>query len=445
MQPALLKYVTQHIDLIRKRDFLIELFTACDRVRYGDVISYQGRLYRGKLLNRDGVFVGVDDFVIVDTYTYQIKSVIETDIVVPADGEALVTATDRITLLPGVLANSGPKPLQTTFGRMLLNYLILSHPFGSVFPYINDNTWNAGAIGNMLIKAVTEEVITAEQINTYVKNMYFIGHMTELCVPNYTEKSLVTDPKVAVRRKELLAEYADELAKGNPVAMSRIESELIKMDKDWLKDDESMDFFMKSLGKSFNVQRKKMLGVGGMIEKFGQPGKFNFLDAPLSDGITIENFPIVTNEIRMASTSRALETQDGGVAAKSLSRALQNATILEDDCGTKRTMPVTLKKDTASQYRNRYAMFSGRKVELTEAVIQANLGKTVAMRSPMTCATKGGYCTTCMGRLFDVLDQASLTMRALAFSSFLITLSLKKSHGLSYETLDISDLDSYTF
>ena len=448
MQPALSAYILRNLALLRKRDFLIEIFSECDRLPYAEVLDTQAKLYPGKLLlDGDGTFVAIRAFTQLASNSalrsYRIDTIERTGIENPV-GRALVIKTDAITLPPNAMANVGDTPVHTTMGRLLLNYLVLAEPFGATFPFLNDN-WTTSKIEAMLFKAAIEKTITAEQLDTYVQNNFFLGHFTEITTPNYTEKSLTTDPQVAVRRKELLEKNKDALARGDAVVMAEIEAELIKMDKAWLAGDPSLDFYNKSANKAFNVQRKKMLLTVGMVKEFDDAGGFNFRGDPLSQGVTVQDFALMANEIRAASYARALETVDGGVVAKVLSRALQNATILEDDCKTDHTIPLTLKANAAKLYLNRYIRVGERLIELTEQNLHTYVDKSVNIRSPMGCATKGGYCRTCLGKVFAALDQESLTMRVLALSSFFLLSSLKISHGTSYTATNVADLNAYTF
>lgn len=443
MQSALLEYLLANINLLRHRDFLLEIFTECDRLEYADPVFTEGSLYVGKLLLKGNTFVSIKAFTQTDVDRYTIDEIEETGIKLEK-GKALTKGTDVVTLKPGIIENSGDKPIKTTVGRLILNQLLLAHPFGKTFPYLNAK-FSAGSIVDAIFEAATKEEITADQIQTYSQNLYFIGHMTEICVPNYTERSLTTDPGIAKRRKELMAENKEALERGDATVMSAIEDELIKMDKAYMEGDPSMDFYGTNLKKTFDIQRKKMFVMGGMSEKFGETGQFNFIDEPLSDGISEKNFAAISNEIRNASYSRAMETVNGGVVAKVLVRALQNATILEDDCGTKRTMPLKLKAGSASLYRDRYILERGKLVLLTDQELKVRTGTTVRLRSPMTCETAGGYCKACIGKLFKTLDQEVLTLRAMAFSSWILLASLKKSHGTSHSTTDVSDLNRFTF
>lgn len=443
MQDALQTYIQDHLPLLKQRDFLLEIFTECTRQPLQKTLESRSAPYRGKLLLKDGTFVSLETFTRTSATTWEIQETRETGISLPKTGP-LTFPRDRISL-PGGLLQNAPSPLQTTIGRLILNYLILSEPFGDAFPYINDAEWGTGRLEKgIFTKAVSQE-ITADQINEYVRNLYFIGHFTEICVPNFTERSLVTDPKIAKRRKELLKEHADALSRNDPVAMSRIEEELIDMDKAWLQDDPSWNFLRKNTNKSFSVQRKKMLVTAGMIERFGEEGAYDYVEQSLSEGITPQTFSKVVNEIRHASYARAIQTQDGGVIAKSISRGLQNARMKEEDCKTKRTLPVTLSPDTMHLYRYRWILETGKLVLLDDDALQARSGKTVQLRTPMMCQTQGGFCRICLGKIISELSGTELTARAMGISGKFTGLSLKKSHGRSVKSFTIESLSLYAY
>jgi hypothetical protein len=228
--------------------------------------------------------------------------------------------------------------------------------------------------------------------------------------------------------------------------MTTVEQELIALDKAYLKDDPSMGYYTALGGKAFNVQRKKMFLTGGMVEQFGNKGHFDFVPQSLEDGWTEESLPIIANEIRAGSFSRAKETAKGGEEGKFLMRMFQNIRITEDDCGTRHTIPLLLKPATAYLYRYRTILLpGGRKVILDDTTLPQYIGKQVNLRSPMACASKSGYCYTCMGELFRSLNQRVLSMRANAISAWMVTSSLKLMHGKSFQATKITSLNPYTY
>lgn len=455
LQPAVATYLLKNLPLLLRRDFLVEILTSVDRVNAhigaqgNRIVTMGAKPYIGKLIqdgdtlhaireftpDPNGAGNGVYDVVLEDT-----------GIVVPTDAAPLVSPDHQILLHPGVIENyTGKDPILTTVGRLIMNYIVLANPFGEVIPYQNI-LWKPSTIEGIIKDRIIRGLTTAAQRERYAMNLYFIGHMTELAVPVFTEKSLTTDPAIKQRRTELLEKHKDAIKAGDAVIMSQIEAELIAMDRKHLEGDASMGFYAKAENKSFNVQRKKMYVSAGMTERFGEKGNFDFIENSLEEGWTAESFSKIANEIRAGSFDRANETAKGGEASKFLMRVFQNTRIIEDDCGTTKTMPLTLKPQVARKYLYRHIVLpSGKLLELSEEELPKYIGKKVNLRSPMGCKSNGGYCYTCMGQLFKSLDQESMTMRATAIGSFFLLLSMKSMHGQSFSSMEISDLNRFTF
>ena len=73
------------------------------------------------------------------------------------------------------------------------------------------------------------------------------------------------------------------------------------------------------------------------------------------------------------------------------------------------------------------------------------MNKEVSLRSPMLCKEEDGYCSTCVGKVFDALNTGQLDFRALSLSSFYTNLMLKRSHGVARSIYTIEDLDMFVY
>ena len=273
IHPTVLDHIYKNLHLFLNRDFLLDIFTPSEKhkaiLKHDNLAQALGDcyLYKGKLLNIDGQLYTITDFEGVSLNKDQVFPVISLE--VPAE-DRISERNTPVVLPPGVLANyTGTEPLNTTIGRVLLNYVILVDPFGDYIPYINQ-LWNIEKIEQGLIfDGLRTEKITVDQVKHYSRNLHWIGHFTELAVPSFTEKSLTVDPRIIARRDELLKQYAPQLEAHDPVVMSKIQDELVAMDKEFLKGDPSTPFYDYSAGKSYGVHRKAMFAVGGMVENFG--------------------------------------------------------------------------------------------------------------------------------------------------------------------------------
>ena len=446
---SLHEFILGHLDLLLYRDHLIDLFTDTEKlpiIKSADGSlhpGYESELYIGKLC----VFDNKLHFIAPNDGSGELdktKTLILVEINHPVIPQ-LCKFNEEITVHSGQIANynDGKGPMKTRVGLLVVNYVFLAEPFGDKLPYINETITKIDQIEGPMLPLVLDGVISVHQYNDYRANAFFLGQFSELCVPVFSKKALMTSPEVKKRKKELLEENKEALANGDAVVMNKIENELITLDKEWMKDDPAMGFLANDPGKSFNVHRKKMFIAGGMVEQFGHKNQFSFVENSLAEGWSQKDLPSRCNEIRSNSYSRAMETAKGGEETKFIIRVFQNTKILEENCNTDHYLRVDLTRTNHKEFYFRYILQGGEEIELTDDNITGFIGKSVQMRSPMHCHTKGGYCYTCAGGLFKRLGQESLTFVAVALSSSFTTAALKKQHGGSIKTIDLDGVNKF--
>lgn len=342
---------------------------------------------------------------------------------------------DEIEISRGDIINwLGPKGT-STIGRYILNYTMLASIFGNKIEYVND-VWKIGKIEDRIAKGLISNEFTVAQYDKYIEHGYFIGHSAELCVPTITRRSFTTDPKIAVRKKELLEKYKGQLNDPNVIAV--IEDELLKMDKEWLAGDESLGFHEGIGGKSFEIHRKKMLLTVGGIEVFdADGGAFNFVGNSLSEGWDKKDFPAIANDIRKGSYARGAETWKGGALTKFILRVFQDVKIVEDDCNTTRGIKTTFTEDILKALIGRTIITGGKQVIITEENYKQFAGKEVSLRSPTYCETGMGLCYTCCGENFRSLGVEAIGPLAVEISSRFMMASMKSMHGTKLKVIDV--------
>ena len=440
-------YVLSHLKDLLNRDVLQDLFTIPERTMGKPLMSTTfeveslSPLFEGKLICFENELYRVDKFDKKSENTYQCSTT-PTHIQVTTK-EPILTPQTPCILHAGLLPNySGKDPLKTTIGRVYINFLLLCEPFGNKVPFINEPI--QGHLENILKDLILTGEVNSEQVNHYVMNLNFIGNSPELVAPNLTLKSLTTDPRVPSKRKELLEKYGEKIKEGDSIAMSEVESNLIKMDKDWLKDDLSMRYFKVDEEKMFNDVRKKLLLVHGSVKKFGDPGNFDFIPTSLEEGYKQKTFAETANEIRDGSYSRARETAKGGEQSKTLLRVFQNTRITEKNCGSTDYLKVKVGPHNSKEYLYRNFNKGHNKLEeVTTENYKSLEGKTIEFRSPLFCHTKNGYCDTCMGRLFENIGQKAIATSANEIGSTILSLSMKSMHTSGVKVMTLEDLDEY--
>lgn len=324
-------------------------------------------------------------------------------------------------------------PIKTTIGRFIINHLLIADVVGDRMPYMN-NDWDIGYVEGLYATAILAGEVSTSQYRKYLDNGYFIGHFGELVVPGITEKAITTDPQIAIRKKELLAQYSGKELDAKTIV--KIEDELIAMDKAWVKGDPAEGIFGANPGKSYGVHRKKMFIMVGGVSDFSKEGGSAIIEHSLSEGWDKEAFPALANEIRQGSYSRGKETEKGGTITKVMFRAFQDVTISEDDCGTNTGIPVTFSKNiNINKFIGRTILVGGKQILLTEENVGKYSAVSALLRSPMSCKTKNGQCYTCSGLNFKQLGLTSPGVQSIQIGSKFMNASMKMMHGTKLTTI----------
>ena len=350
MDKELWNHIKNNLHLLQTRDFLLEIFTGSDRIEYNEEMNTE-IMYKGKLCLKDNKLQSIKSFEYISFGKYKILELDEINI---TNKKILASPIDRIKVEKGLLSNID-KDINTTLGRFILNYLLLNIPFKNKLDYLNtQDKLSFKYISKILYdKFINDEVIKSE-LDTFFGNLYFIGSMSYIFVPVFTRKSITTHPDMDKKRNELLKKYKKELEAGDTLTMSKIETELINLDKEWLKGDDSMRFFSKNLKKSFSVQRKKQFAIGGIVEDLSD-GQYKFIDKPFSQGVNEKNFSKVVNEYRSAAHFKIDSNPKlSGVLAKSLSRSLLTLRLIKGDCKTKDYIKIKINDFNKDKLVNRY-------------------------------------------------------------------------------------------
>ena len=336
-----------------------------------------------------------------------------------------------------MIENYSGSPIVTDVGKFFANKLILAIPFGDLIPYINE-AFNLGSIDNKVASLILEGKINRTMYNTYMNNGYWYGFDGSIATAAWSEKSITTDPELPAKRKVLLEKYKDRL--DDPTIAIAIETELIKLDKDYIKGDVSEPFYAVTSGKSFGEARKKMYGIFGLGVAFGRnKGEYDFTSHSLEDGWEPQDIAVVANDVRRGSYGRGIETAKGGEQTKLILRMFQEVKMEPGDCGTKRGLKVTLTERNKKQYIGRY-LVSG--PVLTDENINSYVGQTVTIRSPMYCQGKH-YCSKCCGQFFEKLGVENIGMQALAVCSTFTGIAMKTMHASSLKTTHLVDIDRF--
>ena len=458
IDPTILEYVITHQQTLLQTDFAKELWMIPDRMT-GEYVSESGKdiffsietfspLYEGKLFVYDKMFYGIVSFERVDDRSKDIKTfrVIanRTGIKYNAkENQPLCTPQDVMVLKPDVIENyKGKESVETTLGIFVANWLFLVYPFGDKIPYLNEE-FTASKLEKRIAPLLLEGQITAHDVKSkYVNTLSLFGGSNEIFCPGISEKTITIPKAIHDLRDRLVKENKDALEAGDASVMSDIEKQLITAYKEHLKGDSSLHFLLKK--KYFDVTLKKLFLTQGMTEIFGSPGKFTFIENPMGNGWKQKDLPVIFNEVRSGSYSRAIETADGGVIAKLILRVLQDTRIVKDDCETTRGEHIFASKDILTDFLWNYVVNSdGSTTVITQESIPSLVNKELVVRTPGYCQAELGFCAKCFGHTFEVLGQKAFAPVANGFSQTITSAALKKMHGSAHQSYQLESLNKY--
>ena len=126
----------------------------------------------------------------------------------------------------------------------------------------------------------------------------------------------------------------------------------------------------------------------------------------------------------------SVATRSAGYMGKKLLALLQMMEVDEEgtDCGTKNLIPITITKANKDAVLYTYISDNGQEIMLTRDNVGQYVGRTVMMRSPMSC-TSDKICSKCAGKLFYMLDVKHAGLFATQISHSALNLGLKAKHN----------------
>jgi hypothetical protein len=249
-------------------------------------------------------------------------------------------------------------------------------------------------------------------------------------------------PEVEKRKAELIEKNKDALAAGNIDVMTQISDELVAYAKELLEDDPGMDLYLSGDLDFGNNYKNNAIVKGAVANKI--TGEFDFIGTSFMDGMDPKDIPAHANSILASQYPASIATADAGYLGKKLLALLQMMEIDEPgtDCGTKHLIPVKITKGNKKMMV--YSWIdngAGQLMMLDDNNINQYIGKTVMMRSPMTC-TSEKICSKCAGQLFYMLGAKNAGLFATQISHADLNLALKAKHNslINLFTLDPNTL-----
>jgi hypothetical protein len=357
----------------------------------------------------------------------------------------LFTATEQFVMIPGDLPNYGTmpgedKPVKTTYGNFLWNWMVLCWALGNKVAYVNDRI-APGDLEELILKRLQDDpqagdpvpkaidrvapIWTSEYLQVVEAAFYSTG-FTQLFVPADTRKSMTAPPGLAEYKAKLIEENKDRLH--DPAVIAEMDAKLIKFDSEYLKGDESEGFLISGKSRT-TVRRKLFLSLGGEPGLDEESGNVEFIPNSLTEGWDISKFPVMNNTQRAGSFNRSAQTMLGGESVKWLLRASSNMQVTMDDCGTQLGVPTEFTEKSIQKYLGFHVVAAGGPKEITEADAGTYVGKKFMLRSPLFCKLeKTDYCKICVGPRL-ALNPTALSSAVTEVGSTIMLIFMKAAHA----------------
>lgn len=352
----------------------------------------------------------------------------------PAEGP-LISYTHKLkidnTWLPNV-----SEPIETTMGRVIVNYTLLVSNFKDKIPFINGKIGSDG-IEDIISDKLRKDEVSVESYISFVNSCSFLQSLSKIVSVAATEKNITPPEGLEEFKKNLSLKFDKEYGENwrdDSVIVTKFANELGKFDEDYLKDDPS---YGKSItGKIKDNARKKMYLTMGKPAGFGTGSTFT--EGSLLDGYpkNKEQLKTIFNDSRNGSYGRGNETQKGGASAKELLRGSISMLIVKGDCGSKIYNKLLVTKKNFESIKGVYTYTPNGPVPLTDT--ESLIGKEILVRSPLYCKLEGKqYCGTCMGKTLEN-RRTGINLLLAEVSAAILTESLKAMHNTQTKTTKIN-------
>lgn len=337
---------------------------------------------------------------------------------------------DRITIPAGYFY-PGQEEIDTTIGRFVANKFILEGAGIIGLTKFKNMIWNKKALSALDddIGTYLMSEISRHSFNDYTDRRdnlaYWINGMLAHTI---SERMLKPLPEIEKEKARLIELHKEELAAGNIDVMTQISDQLVAYAQELLKDDPGMDLYLSGDLDFGNNYKNNAILKGAVINKITD--EFDFIGSSFMGGIEIKDIPAHANSILASQFPASIATADAGYLGKKLLALLQmmEVDVPGSDCHTKNLIPVKITKSNKSGMLYSYVRVDGQEVLLTKETIDAFVGKTVMMRSPMSC-TSEKICSKCASNLFYMLDIEHAGLFATQISHADLNLALKAKHN----------------
>ena len=342
---------------------------------------------------------------------------------------------DTITIPAKYFYDSQPV-IHTTAGRFIFNKFILQGSGTiSIVQFLNKtiNKKALGSLDTLIGQLYLEDKINRTAFNSYLDHRDTLGYwLNGMLAHTISEKMAKPLPEIEKKKAELCKKYEKELAAGDLDVMTKISDELVAYAKELLKDDPGMDLYTSGDLDFGNNYKNNSIIKGAVMNQITD--QYDFIETSFMDGIDRKDIPAHANSILASQYPASIATADAGYMGKKLLALLQMMEVDEPgtDCGTKRTIPITITNKNKDDVLYMWINEDGSLKQIDRDNIDSYVGKTVHMRTPMTCIGDK-ICSKCAGQLFYMLGIRNVGLFSVQISHSALNMGLKAKHDSNVE------------
>lgn len=343
----------------------------------------------------------------------------------------------------GTEGKKNKKPFITTVGIWIFNKYFIEEDLFDIFKYINKTIDKKmyGKLNNDLSVAVLEDILPLESMKRFNMKTQKCMPYISILSPNYTDKMLTCTEVINKKKKELYSKYEEQIKKGDEIAATKMEKELLDFALEYMGDDPSMDMFISGARGSIGNNFKNMFVMKGVIKDPDPNAKqrYNVMMSNYIDGVSPDEYALLANSLAAGPYARAKKTENGGYREKLFLRAFQHLTLDPpgSDCGTKRYIEVVLTESNINEWMYSYIIEGSKLIELTSQNKSKYIGKKVKVRFSALCESKTGICNKCMGNLYYRLNKTNVGTSLTQIPSVQKNISMKSFHDSTQSLYDM--------
>ena len=362
------------------------------------------------------------------------------------DGKKKFNTYDVMKVPKGSYHNN-KNEFTTTVGSWFFNKGCISYP--GIFDeigYINEPVSKKvyGGINDKLSLAIMEDRVTVQQLKQWILCCQkFMNYSTVICT-NSSEDMLLISKTIEPKKKELLKKYEKELASGDAFVMKQIEDELLNYCEEVLKDDPAFDNIKCGAGADLGNNFKNMYVTKGAAKNPDPTKGYNIITSCYSEGISKEDYGAISNSLAAGPYARARKTADWGYEEKKFLLAFQHIKLgpKGSDCGTKRTITVTLDKNNMKTLMYSYIVEGSKLVRLDSTNMDKYKGKTVKMRFSSLCKNKC-ICNKCVGDLYYILNVPNIGTACPQLASAIKNVQMSSFHDSTEKFIQMDAMKAF--